>query len=465
MKKNVVYWIGIKNPDLSEKYGNYEYFQYSKNTWKYWCKKNNCLFVEFNEPVEKDLFKFRVNWQKAIFVFDELERKGIDYDQIFLVDSSCMIKWDAPNIFELTERKFCGWNDADNMRWVYDSIIGYKDFFDGFELNQDKYISSGVIIFNKSHKKIFESFKKLYYDNVNKFCELQDKIVKKGTEQTPLNYWLQINDVDIKLDLPKGFKLTHMHRYDLFHHNWQYGDDKTPFFIKYGYNWVFNGIPKDQRPQIMKQTWDMVKHNYNVKTLEYENILNEISHKDTAKYTTSKKMKYDILETFFNDKFKDKTIVEVGASQGQSTRMLSYIFKKVIAIEWDDWNLEQAKKRNQDRNNVEFVKMDLYNDKWEDFLPRNIDVVFIDAGHQYHQVKMDIENSLKCFNNPIFIFDDYGLVDPKSGINEVKQAIDEKINENKLKLYKFIGEDSKDLVSASSTSKFYGMEGCICNFE
>jgi predicted O-methyltransferase YrrM len=256
-----------------------------------------------------------------------------------------------------------------------------------------------------------------------------------------------------------------MHRYDLFHHNWQYGDDKTPFFIKYGYNWVFNGIPKDQRPQIMKQTWDMVKHNYNVKTLEYENILNEISNKDTAKYTTSKKMKYDILETFFNDKFKDKTIVEVGASQGQSTRMLSYIFKKVIAIEWDDWNLEQAKKRNQDRNNVEFVKMDLYNDKWEDFLPRNIDVVFIDAGHQYHQVKMDIENSLECFNNPIFIFDDYGLVDPKSGVNEVKQAIDEKINENKLKLYKFIGEDSKDLVSASSTSKFYGMEGCICNFE
>ena len=26
--------------------------------------------------------KYRVNWQKAMFVFDELERKGIDYDQI-----------------------------------------------------------------------------------------------------------------------------------------------------------------------------------------------------------------------------------------------------------------------------------------------------------------------------------------------------------------------------------------------
>ena len=115
MKKNVVYWIGIKNADLAEKYGNFEYFEYSKNTWKYWCKQNDCIFVEFDEPVESDLFKYRVNWQKAMFVFDELERKGIDYDQIFLVDSSCMIRWDAPNVFELTDHKFVGWPDTDNM--------------------------------------------------------------------------------------------------------------------------------------------------------------------------------------------------------------------------------------------------------------------------------------------------------------------------------------------------------------
>ena len=121
--------------------------------------------MEFDEPVESDLFKYRVNWQKAMFVFDELERKGIDYDQIFLVDSSCMIRWDAPNVFELTDHKFVGWPDTDNMRWIYDSIQGYKEFFDGFELDQDKYVSSGVIIFNEKHKEFFESFKQLYYDN------------------------------------------------------------------------------------------------------------------------------------------------------------------------------------------------------------------------------------------------------------------------------------------------------------
>ena len=215
----------------------------------------------------------------------------------------------------------------------------------------------------------------------------------------------------------------------------------------------------------MKQKWDIVKHHYNINELSNDEILNEMDHKDTAKYTTSRKMKQDILETFRIDKFKDKTIVEIGASQGQSTRMLSYIFGKVIAVEWDDWNLEQAKNRNVDRPNIEFVKMDLYNDKWENFLPKEVDVVFIDAGHQYNQVKMDIENSLECFDDPIFIFDDYGYLDPGSDKGEVKQAIDEKINKNELKLYKFIGETPEDLVSASSTSKFFDVEGCICNFK
>ena len=462
MKKNVVYWVGIKNPDLAEKYGNFDYFEYSRATWEYWCKQNDCIFVEFDSPVEPDMLRFRVNWQKAMFVFDELERDKIDYDQIFLVDSSCMIKWDAPNIFELTEHKFCGWPDTDNMRWIHDSIQGYKSFFDNFELDQDKYVSSGVIIFNEQHKKFFESFKNLYYDNVDTFINLQDNIVKKGTEQTPFNYWLQMQGVDVKLDLPKGFKLTHMHRTELFSHNWQEGDDKTPFFIKYGYNWVFNGIPKDQRSKMMLDTWNIVKHNYSLS--DNESILNEMEHKDTAKYTTSRKFKRDILEIFRNDKFKDKTVVEIGASQGQSTRMLSYIFKKVVAVEWDDWNLEQARNRNVGRDNVEFVKMDLYNTQWKGNLPSDAAVVFIDAGHQYHQVKMDIENSLECFDDPILIFDDYGLIDPGSNRNEVKQAIDEKINEGKLTLYKFIGETPEDLVHASGV-KINAMEGLICNFK
>jgi predicted O-methyltransferase YrrM len=456
MKKNVIYWVGVKNDLYSSKYGNFEYFEYSKNTWKYWCEQNNCEFVEFSEPVEPDLTKFRINWQKAIFVFDELERRNIDYDQICLVDSSCMIKWDAPNFFELTNHQFTGWIDNDNMKWIYDSIVGYKDFFDGFKLDQSKYISSGFIIFNQQHKELFNSFKELYYNNIDTFVDLQDNIVKKGTEQTPFNYWLQINNVDVNLSLPMGFKLTHMHRKTLFHNNWQLKEDTTPYFIKYGYNWIFNGIPKDQRPQVMKQTWDLVKSNYIEKT--NENILDEMDHKDTAKYTTSKQFKTDLLDLFRTPEYKEKTVVEIGASQGQSTRLLSYIFKKVIAVEWDDFNLSQAQKRNIDRHNVEFIKMDLYNDEWRTHLPPKADVVFIDAGHQYHQVKSDILNSLRLWDNPVLIFDDYGL------IKEVKEAVDEQINNKTITFSRWIGSHRDNFIHASGAQmEADEWEGCICN--
>ena len=291
-------------------------------------------------------------------------------------------------------------------------------------------------------------------ENITEFCKLQDKVVKKGTEQTPMNYWLQTNDVDVNLDLPLPFKLTHLHRKEMFRYNWQLDEDKTPFVIKYGYNYSFNGIPKDERTQIMNQVWNLIKDNYDEKKTMYDNILNEVKHKDTAKYTTSRKFKTDILDNFLNEEYKDKTILELGTSQGMSTRMLSYVFKKVFTVEWDDWNIKQAKKHCKGRDNIEFIKADLYGEEWD--LPKP-DVVFIDAGHTYDNVKSDIENCLKHFDDLIFIFDDYGLPP-----GDVKKAIHEKVNNGLLKINKFIGEKPEDLVHAAGT-KFFDMEGVICH--
>ena len=95
------------------------------------------------------------------------------------------------------------------------------------------YISSGVIIFNETHKKLIERFKKMYLENIDAFIELQDNVVKKGTEQTPFNYWLQMNNIEINTELPFMWSTSHLHRKELLSHNWQLNDDKTPFFIKY----------------------------------------------------------------------------------------------------------------------------------------------------------------------------------------------------------------------------------------
>ena len=56
--------------------------------------------------------------------------------------------------------------------------------------------------------------------------------------------------------------MTHLHRSEFFGTNWQLKEDNTPFFIKYGWNWIFNGIPKHERPKVMKNVWDFIKHNY-----------------------------------------------------------------------------------------------------------------------------------------------------------------------------------------------------------
>ena len=464
MKKNVVWWPAIVNEEHKDKYGGYEYFEYSKKTWEYWCKRNDCLFVPFTEPVEKDLFKFRPNWQKAIFVFDELERMGIEYDQIALVDSSFMVRWDAPNFFDMTDRRFTAWRDMDNMRWIYESIQGYKEIFQPHmtqlsdatgvhKLDMSKYVNSGFMVFNEEHKELFDGFKRFYLENIKEFRKLQDEKVKKGTEQTPMNYWLQTNDVDVNIDLPLPFKLTHLQRKELFSYNWQLDEDKTPFFIKYGYNYSFNGIPKEQRTNIMKQTWDIIKDRYNVDKIKFDKILDTMPHKDTAKYTTSRRFKTDILEFFSDKKYKDLTMIELGSCQGNSTFVYSNVFKKVYGVELDSWNIEQAKKKCKNRDNVEFIKKDIYKEEWD--FPQ-ADVVMIDAGHTYQHIIHDVEKAVAYFNNPIIILDDYG--NPKTDINK---AMDELMSNQILRLHSYIGEGDGFLTAAGWTMN--NREGGIFN--
>ena len=447
MKQNVVFWVGVKNKRYAEKYGGWDWMDISRKTWEYWCEKNDVLFVPFEDHIEEDLIRFRINWQKAIFVFDELEKRKIDYNQIYLVDGMNMIKWDAPNIFKMTENKFVGWRDIDNLNWVYKSKVGYKEFFDGFELDLTKYISSGLIIFNEKHKELFQSFKKLYYDNVDTFVNLQDKLVGKGTEQTPLNYWLQINDVDVKLDLPLSWKLTHIHRKEMYSYNWQLDEDKTPFFIKYGYVWNFSGFDKDKRTEIMTQVWNSVKHHYD------ENfILNKIENKNDNKSTTSRKFKEDILRIFGNG-YEDKTLLELGCHQGNTTRVYAECFNKVIAVERDESNLMKTKEICKDVDNVEFICSDVYDKNFQ--LP-TVDVVHIDAGHTYELVGYDIDRCINQMNNPILIFDDYG----HEG-RTVRDAINAKLDEGKIQLWTHIGEDKGYI--AANNKVFIGREGIICN--
>ena len=452
MKKNVIFWVGVKNQTYSEKYGGWEWMDISRKTWEYWCEKHDVIFFPMEKPIDKDLVKYRINWQKSIYCFDLLDEAGIDYDQIFLVDATCMAKWDMPNVFELTDHKFTAWREKDNLKWVYDSIKGYEDFF-SYKLNKHDYFSSGVIIFNKSHKDIFLEFKDLYLNNVDEFVELQDKIVRKGTEQTPLNYWLQKNEVEMNLDLPFTYKLTHIHRKQMFGYNWQLNEDRIPFFIKHAYNWVFNGIQKDQRTKVMVQVWDLVKHNY-----DNNHFLNKVKSKLDDKDTTSRKFKEDLINTF--DNHKDKVMLELGCNRGHTTRVYASLFKKVIAVERSEKNIQIAKDVCNDVDNVEFIKSDVYDTNFE--LPHS-DIVHIDAGHSHEEVLFDINRCLEKLNKPTLIFDDVcEKLYPNGEIGKtIRTAIDKFISDGKINIKKYIGEH-KGYITGNG-KKLLGREGMICD--
>ena len=132
--------------------------------------------------------------------------------------------------------------------------------FNGFNLDIHKYFNTGLVIFNKSHKQIFEKFKQIYTERVDEFVNMQ-KTLRRGTDQTPMNYVMYMNNVDINF-LPLAYRVSHLPRKDLLSHNWQLNEDKTPFFIKYGRIWGFSGFDKTQRNDLMKQTWELVKNNY-----------------------------------------------------------------------------------------------------------------------------------------------------------------------------------------------------------
>ena len=99
--------------------------------------------------------------------------------------------------------------------------------------------------------------------------------------------------------------------------------------------------------------------------------------------------------------------------------------------------------------------MDVAKEEWKD-LPE-ADVVFIDASHDNSQVGIDIEKTIDYFDNPIIIMDDYGNSTNKS----IRNAIDNKIKEGKLKICKKIGEDIG--YKTKSGWEMDDREGVICN--
>ena len=146
--------------------------------------------------------------------------------------------------------------------------------------------------------------------------------------------------------------------------------------------------------------------------------------------TTSFKFKTD-LWNFFQG-FQDKVAIEFGTHKGQTTRIMSHLFKKVHTVNNSD--NEKSKELNADRTNIVHHNFNLYS---SDKLPvvDIIDVALIDAGHTYAEVIYDINRiiSMNCSEECYIVFDDYG------SIPDVRKAIDHAISMKYLEEVQEIG--------------------------
>ena len=259
---NVVFWVGVKsdNPTVLEKHGNFDYFEYSRKTWKHWCDINNVYFYEY-DSTDYDTSKHKITWTRWFDVFDKLNELDIQYDKVAVIDGSTMIKWDCPNFFNQCNTELTAFQSLENIRWIMQGIDSYSTLFQNFAFDYKKYVSCGFQVFDKRHKAFLNDLKKFYFNNYEQITHLE-KSVKRGTDQPIYNYMLQIKNTPVNMNLPKSFWVMHMTRFGWFNHNWQFGDNKHPYFIRYGYIWVFSGFDRTQRTSLMKQTWDIIKENY-----------------------------------------------------------------------------------------------------------------------------------------------------------------------------------------------------------
>ena len=239
--KNIVFIPNIKLDDNRS-----TPYHYSIKSWQHFCEKYDCELLVWEDllfPVED----MKITWQRY-YLFDILEANNIKYDQVLMVDADTIVHPNCPNFFQETDHKYCGVMNDGCYEWVTRSIRDFnQELFTGVTPPHPSiYINGGFQIVNKKHKKFFSNMKEFYSGNKERIQYAIDKI-KAGTDQTIVNYMLEINEVDVKI-LPACYNLQDLFRKNLLHipgHSWW--PDTLEGMYSAGWVYHFNAIPQNER--------------------------------------------------------------------------------------------------------------------------------------------------------------------------------------------------------------------------
>jgi len=251
MNKNCIVIFAID--EEKSKFNHSRYYNITKQAWQSYCKKYKIDFI-FVDSLSDNIP--HPKWNKhCVFNFTD------GYEKIAMVDFDTMPNWNAPNLFDQCTDEFCGVVDNESLNWLDNSINSYKQSFP--ELNVPislcEYINSGVLLFTKNHKYIFDEMLVFYKNNKNKIDNWN--VPNTGRDQTVLNLVLKKLSVKKKY-LDFRFNTMRLIKNDWLQYNWQLNEDHTPFFIKYSYIWHFTGCSIEERDQLINQIWNQTKQFY-----------------------------------------------------------------------------------------------------------------------------------------------------------------------------------------------------------
>ena len=245
MSKNVVFMISIVSDSRSAEQG----YDFSVKSWRNWCNKNDVELVVMEQPIYP-IDQMKLTWQRY-FVIDILEENDVDYNQVCMVDADTIIHPDTPNFFELTEGKYCGVVNPVN-EWVMKSIELYSHLmFDNRMIKYYDYINGGFQIFNKKHHPFLKMMTQFYLSNQEKILNIQNTY-GAGSDQTPLNFFLQEHNMDVKL-LSAKFNMQDMVRYEAL--------NEDLIHTKVGWIYHFNTWPKPNPAYWMEKTYRSLYEN------------------------------------------------------------------------------------------------------------------------------------------------------------------------------------------------------------
>eukprot|EP00438_Fugacium_kawagutii_P021259 Skav214658 [mRNA] locus=scaffold1706:49479:50384:+ [translate_table: standard] len=150
-------------------------------------------------------------------------------------------------------------------------------------------------------------------------------------------------------------------------------------------------------------------------------FLNETG--ELARHSTTSRLYKQHVAEHFCGLSGDMTVLELGVYQGHTTVVLASIFQKVIAVDLKKRFLTSAAKTLGGRSNVVFLEMDLLVDSWSLFAINQVDVVVIDANHDYEYVRADAENALRYLPDLKFlVFHDAWLEEVQRAVTELETA-------------------------------------------